>query len=61
MLAELKARTGDVPLSLFAPYDAFVDRLRRHTLPSGVLYQVHGVPDVSAANRCMEAVRAYRV
>ncbi len=60
VIEELKARVGDVPVSLFAPYEAFVDRLRRRALPGGVLYQVRGVPGVSSANRCMEEVRAYR-
>jgi hypothetical protein len=60
VIEELKARVGGVPVSLFAPYEAFVDCLRRHALPGGVFYQVRGVPDVSLANRCMEEVRAYR-
>ena len=58
---ELKARVGNMPVSLFAPYEAFLEGLRRHTLPGGVLYQVQGVPDVSAANRCMDLVRVYPV
>lgn len=60
VIEQLKARTGGVPVSLFAPYEAFVDRLRRRALPGGVLYQVRSVHDVSSANRCMEEVRAYR-
>ena len=60
VLNELKPRMGDVPLSVFAPYDAFVDRLNRQTLPGGVLYQVRDVPSVDAANRLMERVRTYR-
>lgn len=59
-VGELKARVGDVPVAVFAPYGAFVDRLARHDLPGGVLYQVRDVPDASAANRLMDAVRAYR-
>jgi len=59
-LDELKSRTGNVPLSVFAEFDKFVDRLNRHALPGGVLYQVTGVPDVDSANRCMEKVRCYR-
>ena len=61
ILDELKAHTGDVPVSVFAPYEQFIDRLSRKALPGGVLYQVTGVADVDAANRCMEKVRAYRV
>jgi hypothetical protein len=60
VIDELKARVGGVPVSLFAPYEAFLQRLRRHALPGGVLYQVRGVPDVLLANRCMEEVRTYR-
>jgi hypothetical protein len=46
---------------VFAEYDEFVARLGRHELPGGVMYQVRNVPDVDAANRCMEKVRAYEV
>ncbi len=60
VLGDVQAQTGDVPLSCLAPYPAFVERLGRHALPGGVLYQVTGVPDVDTANRCMEKVRAYR-
>ncbi len=58
---QLQARAGEVPLILGTPYEAFADRLRRHALPGGVLYQVQKVPTVDAANRLMEAVRAYVV
>jgi hypothetical protein len=57
---QLQARVGDMPISLFAPYEAFADRVRRRALPGGVLYQVQNVPDAAAANRLMEQVRAYR-
>jgi hypothetical protein len=60
IVAQLKARVGDVPVAMFADYEPFVERLQRHTLPGGVLYQVQNVPDIAAANRCMEQVRAYR-
>ena len=60
VLAELKPRLGDVPVSVFAPYEAFVERLDRHALPGGVLYQVRNVPSIDAANRLMEKVRTYR-
>ena len=46
VIAELKARAGDVPVALFAPYKKFVERLARHDLPGGVIYQVLGVPDL---------------
>ena len=59
-LPELRARTGDVPVALFIDYSKFVERLEGRTLPGGVLYQVRNVPDVAAANRLMERVRAYR-
>ena len=56
----LKARIGGVPIIVPAPYEAFFDRLRRHDVPGGVLFQVRGVPSIDAANRLMEQVRAYR-
>ena len=52
---------GDVPVAVFADYPNFVERLERHDLPGGVMYQVKNVPDVAAANRLMEKVREYRV
>ncbi|MGW8256364.1 MAG: hypothetical protein ACWGMZ_02645, partial [Thermoguttaceae bacterium] len=58
---QLRARLGDVPLSLFAPYQSFADRLGRHDLPGGVLYQVQNVPGVAEANSLMEKVRQYVV
>ena len=61
VLAELKRRVGDVPVAVFAPYAKFAERLDRHDLPGGVMYQVKNVPDVATANRLMERVRAYRV
>ena len=61
VLAELRARTGDVPLVVQVDFDRFVDKLDRHELPGGVFYNVSGVESVDAANRCMERVRAYRV
>jgi len=61
VLEELKQRTGNTPISVFAKFGQFADRLERHTLPGGVLYQVTDVPDVDSANRCMERVRRYRV
>ena len=60
VLGELRTRAGDVPLSCFADFLSFHDRLARRDLPGGVLYQVRGVPDAATANRCMEQVRAYR-
>jgi hypothetical protein len=60
VLEDLKSRVGDVPVALKCPYVKFAERLRRHDLPCGVMYQVAGVPDVATANRTMEAVRAYQ-
>jgi hypothetical protein len=57
---QLTARLDGMPACVFAPYESFVDRLRGHTLPGGVLYKVCRVPDVDSANRLMEEVRAYR-
>jgi hypothetical protein len=61
VLADLQARMGDVPLAVFADYAKFAERLARHDLPGGVLYQVTNVPDVATANRLMDAVREYRL
>ena len=61
VLGELKARVGDMPVAVFAGHAAFAERLARHDLPGGVMYQVKGVPDIATANRLMEQVRAYQV
>ena len=61
VLEELQPRTGNIPLVVRAGFDAFCERLRRHKLRGNVLYDVSGVPDADAANRCMEEVRDYRV
>jgi hypothetical protein len=61
VIAELKRRMGDMPTAVHAEYEPFVERLERHALPGGVLYKVNDVPDIDAANRLMEKVRAYRV
>jgi len=60
VLDELQARCGDVPLVVQTDLDRFLDRLNQHRLPGGVFYKVARVPNVDAANRCMEKVRAYR-
>jgi len=61
ILAELRARAGDIPLVVEVEFTAFVQKLHRHELPGGVFYQVRGVPEVDSANRSMEKVRAYRI
>lgn len=60
VLPTLKARIGDVPAAVSADYEPFLQRLQRHELTGGVLYQVKNVPDSAAANRCMDRVREYR-
>jgi hypothetical protein len=60
IIRDLQAQTGDLPLAVFADYEPFVERLRRHELPGGVIYQVKNVPDVAVANRLMGEARAYR-
>ncbi len=60
ILAELRARTGEIPLVLAVDYPRFVDKLARGELVGGVFYKVSGAPDVASANRLMEKVRAYR-
>ncbi len=61
ILDELKARAGDMPISVMANYNDFVEKLTRHTLTGGVFYYVSGAQDVNDVNRCMEKVRKYRV
>jgi hypothetical protein len=61
VIDQLQSRTGDVPLVVSAPFDRFAERLARHELPGGVLYQVTRAPSIDAVNRLMERVRAYRV
>ena len=58
---ELRGRAGDMPLTVLVDFARFVERLDRHDLPGGVLYEVQNAPDANSANRCMEKVRAYRV
>jgi hypothetical protein len=60
VLCELQTRTGDVPLVVSVDWDRFVDALRRHSLPGGVLYQVTEAASTDAVNRLMEEVRGYR-
>ncbi len=61
VLAELRARAGDVPLVVSVDYADFVEKLDRHELAGGVLYRVAAVDDVETANACMAKVRSYRV
>jgi hypothetical protein len=61
VIADIRRRTGDVPLVVMAPYGDFVARLDRRDLPGGVFYQVMDAPDAASANSCMERVRKYRV
>jgi hypothetical protein len=59
-LPRAKQLAGNLPLIVGVNYAAFRDSLDQHRLPGGVLYRVQQVPDVSTANRCTDAVRAYR-
>ncbi len=58
---ELRARAGEVPLIMQADYEPFRAALAEHSLPGGMLYEVAGAPGPAAANRLMDAVRAYRL
>ncbi|NQU09427.1 hypothetical protein HQ590_01440, partial [bacterium] len=60
LLPELRRRAGDLPLTGGVPYPDFAAALAAQRLTGGVLYDVTDVPDADTANRCMEAVRAYR-
>lgn len=60
VLPELRRRAGDMPLTVNVGYPEFTRALERHSLPGGVFYNVYGDMSVREANRCMQAVRAYR-
>lgn len=51
----------EMPLSVSVKYGTFKKRLDKHSLPSGVLYNVALVPDADEANHCMDKVRSYRI
>ena len=57
---DLHRRAGGVPLIVEAEFQPFCDALAERTLPGGIRYVVAGAPNVSAVNRLMEQVRAYR-
>jgi len=59
-LDEIREVAGDMPLLISCEYQEFLQALRSRRLPGGVLYSVHGVPNVCAANKAMEAVRQYQ-
>jgi hypothetical protein len=60
ILDQVKRQTGDVPLIVFGvDYAEFCQALDEHRLVGGVLYHVKDVPDVDAANRCMDRVRDF--
>ena len=62
ILDQVKRQTGDMPLIVFGvTYADFNQALAEHRLPGGVYYHVKDVPDVDAANRCMDRVREYCV
>lgn len=58
-VTQFRKRAGNVPLSVYMPYADFADRLDRHDLSGGIMYQVTGTPNANAANRLMEDVRKY--
>ena len=59
LLPVLKKHLGNLPVVLNAEFPEFVAALESHQLSGGVLYKVQHVPDVAAANRCMDRVREY--
>ena len=61
VLPEIRKRVGDLPLQVSTGWHEFQSALAEHRLVGGVFYQVGGVPDADAANRCMDQVREYRV
>jgi hypothetical protein len=59
---QVKKQTGDMPLVLFSvEFADFCRALEEHRLPGGVFYRVKHVPDIDTANRCLDAVREYKV
>ncbi len=60
ILRSLRGRAGDMPLVVEVEYPRFIEGLKKHELCGGILYKVTKTPDIATANRCMEAVRAYR-
>jgi hypothetical protein len=60
ILPEIRQRVGDLPLVVGVEYLDFLPALQAHHLPGGVFYRVSNVPNLDAANRSMEQVRAYR-
>jgi len=60
ILDQVRKHTGDLPLIVHTiDFGDFCEALDRRQLPGGVFYHVKNVPDVDAANRCMDRVRAY--
>jgi len=61
-LETLQQRSSDIPLVFVTiTYCELLDMLKSNTLPGNVLYKVTEVPSVDAANKAMEAVRAYTI
>ena len=60
ILPEIRKRVGEMPLVVGVGYPDFLAALHAHRLSGGVFYRVSDVPDLDAANRCMEQVRAYQ-
>ncbi len=60
VLPELRSRAGDLPLVVQTDYGVFLEKLKNHELPGGVLYKVQNAPDADSVNRLMNDVRLYR-
>ncbi len=59
---EVKKQVGDMPVVVYSiEFKDFYPLLQEHRLVGGVFYFVKNVPDVDTANRCMAAVREYKV
>ena len=61
VVEELAARSKNVPIEVFIPYEAFAKRLAEKTLPGNVFYTVWSVPDSDTGNRLMGKVKSYRI
>jgi hypothetical protein len=60
ILNDLKKRSRGIPISVYADYKDFTERLNKNTLPGGTFYYVSGAENADEVNRCMEKVREYR-
>jgi len=59
-LNSLSSKSGGIPMVIPIPYEVFVDKLVKKELPTNILYDVKGAPDVKTSNEVMDEVKNYR-